>query len=246
MKTVAIIQARMGSTRLPGKIMKTLNGRTVLAHVITRTAACGLINETVVATTENRRDDIVVTEAERYRASSFRGSEDDVLSRYYRAAHAHGAELVVRITSDCPLLSPVLLCAMLEHFSKKIAKGEKIDYLSNTIERTYPRGLDVEIFTFAALCRAQREAVKPYEREHVTPYFYLHPQLFAVEQYRGRVDLSAHRWTLDTEEDFMLLTEIYGRLGHRMFSTDDVLALLAQYPELAQLNAHVEQKKVVQ
>lgn len=243
MRTIAIIQARMGSTRLPGKVLKPLGGRSVLSQVIRRVGACPGLTEVVVATTTHAEDDAIVAESERCGVETFRGDRDDVLSRYYLAAKAHEASLVVRVTSDCPLFDPTLLGAMLAAYHA----GEAPDYLSNTLERRYPRGLDAEIFTFAALERAHREATKPYEREHVTPHLYQHPERFSVRQYApGGEDHSALRWTLDTPEDFTFLSAVYDVLGPdgASFTTQDVLALLAERPELIALNSHVRQKQL--
>jgi len=223
MKTVAIIQARMGSTRLPGKVMKDLCGKTVLAHVIERVrVGCDNI---VIATTENG-------------AEVFRGSEDDVLSRYYLAAKAAKADLVVRVTSDCPLYDGKLLADMLKYY-----KGE--DYLSNTIERRFPRGLDTEIFTFAALEKAHRMANEQYQREHVTPYIYQNPEKFKIRLFKRQPNLSDMRWTLDTEEDWQMILAVYNHLYKgRIFSTVEVVKFLAKHPEIAKINAHIEQKKL--
>jgi spore coat polysaccharide biosynthesis protein SpsF len=247
MRTVAIIQARMGSTRLPGKVMKDLCGKTVLAHVVRRVRACSLIDDVVVATTSSPADDVIVSEAQKCGASWFRGSEDDVLDRYWRAARQFGAQVVVRVTSDCPLLDPEILRRMLEHFRKETSRGRRIDYLSNTLEpRTYPRGLDAEAFTFDALERAWREAGEPWEREHVTPYIYGHPEFFALDAWRNDEDLSGYRLTLDTEEDWELISRIYGALyrDEEVFGLRETTALLRQKPDLARINAHVVQKEL--
>lgn len=195
----------------------------------------------IIATTDSPADDAVVAECRKLDVPLFRGSEDDVLARYFGAALACGTEAIVRVTSDCPLFDGALLHEMIEVFH-----GANVDYLSNALKQTFPRGLDAEIFTLAALERANREAVKSCEREHVTPYFYEHPELFRLRSFESGVDLSAHRWTLDTPEDWELIKAIYDALspGGRIFSTADVLNLLNDRPELARLNAHVEQKKL--
>lgn len=233
MTVAAVIQARMGSTRLPGKIMRPLAGRPVLAHVIERVRACPLIREVVVATTALPRDDVVVELADSQGVRTHRGSEDDVLSRVYDAAR--GADVVVRVTADCPLLDPDLLERMLLRFTAAREAGRALDYLSNTIVRTYPRGLDAEIVTFEALERAYRQAIDPYEREHVTPYIYRHPEMFRIEPFTGERDLSGLRWTLDTEEDYRFLTEISAALAGQdaSFGMQAVLDLLARRPDLA-------------
>lgn len=243
MKTVAIIQARMGSTRLPGKVLLPLAGRSVLEHTISRVRACHLLDGVVVATTVGAADDAIAAEAYRCGATVFRGSEPDVLTRYYQAAVQEGAKRIVRVTSDCPLFDGQLLRKMLERFKQRSALG-RIDYLSNTLERTFPRGLDAEVFTFEALKEAYDKAATPAEREHVTPYLYNHPEKFALENFASEKDLSAYRWTLDTAEDYQMIGAICSslcRLGAQ-FSTFDVLEFLAAHPEIVALNAHVEQK----
>lgn len=246
MKTVAIIQARMGSTRLPGKVMKLLAGKTILAHVIERVKACPLLSDVVVATTTMQQDDVIVAEAVRCGVKYFCGSKDDVLSRYYYSAKAVTAEIVVRITSDCPLFDPAILTKMLQEYFARAERGAPLDYYSNALQPTFPLGLSAEIFTFIALERAFLEATKDYEREHVTPYFYLHPDLFNIDGFTNAEDLSHYRLTLDTAEDFHLITEIYDHLNEegRLFKTDAVIQLLKDRPSLAKINAHVRQKQL--
>lgn len=247
MKTVAIIQARIGSTRLPGKVMKTLSGKTVLGHVISRVKACPLVDEVIVATTVSTKDDVIVAESARHGAMQFRGSEDNVLERYYLAAKQFNADIIVRVTSDCPLFDPELLSKMLSYFQKINATGRCIDYLSNTLSRSFPRGLDAEIFTFDALQLATQEASQPFEMEHVTPYLYQHPEKFSLAEFRNETDLSHYRWTLDTEEDYGLLDAIFSALdggNNSIFSTEAVLSFLKKRPELVAINAHIEQKKL--
>lgn len=244
MKTVTIIQARMGSTRLPGKVMKPLCGKTVLFHVISRVKACSLVDEVVVATTTSLADDVIVAEAEKCGVNWFRGSEEDVLERYYLAAKQYQADVIVRVTSDRPLFDAEVLNGMLEYFQTETTNGLKIDYLSNCLRRSYPRGLDAEVFTFEVLEKAFQSANQPYQREHVTPYIYEHPEIFSLHNQNNDDDLSDYRWTLDTQEDWRLIEEIYKNLYHeqKIFTTDEVLDLLVVNPELLLINAHVEQK----
>ncbi|MNY43338.1 hypothetical protein D3C86_1782890 [compost metagenome] len=151
--------------------------------------------------------------------------------------------MVVRITADCPLFDPRLLTRMLETFR---AAAPACDYLSNTLSRTYPRGLDAEVFTFEALAQAHAEASEPYEREHVTPFLYYRPERFRLSDFRGDVDSSHHRWTLDTDDDFRFIDAVYAALYHPgvLFDTQEVLDHLERHPQLLLLNAHVEQKRV--
>lgn len=245
MKTIAIIQARMRSSRLPGKVMMLLAGRTVLDHTIERVRSCSLLDGVVVATTTAERDDVIVAEAVRCGAGVFRGSESDVLARYYQAATGVSADVVVRVTSDCPLFDGQLLTEMLERFQAKTPAGA-IDYLSNSLKRTFPRGLDAEVFTIAVLKCAYENATTPSEREHVTPYLYRHPERFNLQNYSRGGDLSAYRWTLDTREDYEMLSAVYLHLYRpgTIFSTSDVLELLATRPDVAALNDNIKQKEL--
>jgi spore coat polysaccharide biosynthesis protein SpsF len=228
----------MGSTRLPGKVLMDLGGNTVLARVVARLCRATLISEIIVATTHSIVDDAVVRECHRLGVPSFRGSENDVLDRYYQAATACVAGAVVRITSDCPVIDAQLVDETIRVFQQ-----HRGDYASNVFPRTYPRGLDTEVFTVAALERAWHEAHKSYEREHVTPYLYGHPELFRLVSQRGPIDYSQYRWTLDIAEDLELLRIIYARFGNEDdFSWDEVIQLMEREPELAELNSHVVQK----
>jgi spore coat polysaccharide biosynthesis protein SpsF len=236
-KITIIIQARMGSTRLPGKVLMDLRGRTVLARVVGRLRRATRVDEIVVATTDCVADDAIVRECSRLGVSTFRGSEVDVLDRYYQAARLFAAGIVVRITSDCPVIDPQLVDETICIFHQ-----QRGDYASNAFPRTYPRGLDTEVFTIAALEQAWRDAREPYEREHVTPYFYEHPELFRLVSQRGQIDYSQYRWTLDTAEDLELLHTIYARFDDGDFSWSDAIQLMEREPELAELNSHVVQK----
>jgi spore coat polysaccharide biosynthesis protein SpsF len=239
-KITAIIQARMGSTRLPGKVLMDLGGETVLARVVGRLRRATRVNEIVVATTDSVADDAIVRECHRLEVSSFRGSENDVLDRYYQAARVCAAGAVVRITSDCPVIDPQLVDETIRVFHQQCG-----DYASNVFPRTYPRGLDTEVFTMAALKQAWRDAHEPYEREHVTPYFYEHPELFRLVSQCGRIDYSQYRWTLDTTEDLELLRTIYARFSNQDdFRCGEVIQLMECEPELAELNSDVVQKAV--
>jgi len=247
MKVVAIIQARMRSTRLPGKVMKTLRGRTVLAHVVARVGAARRVTAVMVATSDLAVDDEVAREAARTGALVSRGSETDVLGRYYHAARSCAADVIVRVTSDCPLFDPELLDRMLAEFLTALTGDDPYDYYSNTLgDRTYPTGLDAEIFTMAALTRAFDEGRRPFEREHVTPYLYQHPDLFHLGGMTAETDHSEYRWTLDTPADLELITRIYDALyqADRLITTAEILALMNARPELPRLNSHVQAKGV--
>ena len=238
-----IIQARTGSTRLPGKVMKELCEKTVLAHDIERVSQAKLVDEIIIATTTHDSDDVIVHEAERLGVKVFRGSEDDVLSRYYFAAKGAGADVVVRITSDCPLIDPFILDDIIRVFMD--GSYDIVTNAGNDLsKRTFPRGLDAEVFSFEMLETAHLKAGEQYQREHVTPYIYENAK--SVFYYQNDVDYSKYRWTLDTEEDWQLISEIYQRLYHGMhnFYFKDVLAVMEQNPELYDINKDIEQKKL--
>jgi spore coat polysaccharide biosynthesis protein SpsF len=240
LKPVAIIQARMASTRLPGKVLLDLGGDTVLARVVHRVRRSKLIGQIVIATTKDSRDDPIVAECQRLGVTCFRGEELDVLDRYYRAVEAANADAIVRITSDCPLIEPEIIDKVILAFLDR-----NPDYASNTRTRTYPRGLDTEIMTAAALARAWGEARRDYQRAHVTPYLYENPDQFHILQVVGERDYSDHRWTLDTPEDLAFLRALYARMG----SDDHVqwlelLSLLEREPELVEINRHVTMKSL--
>jgi spore coat polysaccharide biosynthesis protein SpsF len=238
MKIVALIQARTGSTRLPGKVLQEIGGKTMLARVVERVRRAKQIDEVSVATTDRPADDAILEECKRLGVKVSRGDQDDVLDRYYRAAQLAKAEAVVRITSDCPLIDPEVIDKTVSAFLEA-----KPDYASNALERTYPRGLDTEVMSFTALSRAWQEARKPHEREHVTPYIYEHPDKFKLLPVTGPGDFSSYRWTVDTEEDLEFVRAVYARFkDNPEFSGRDVLDLLEREPELQAINQNVQQK----
>jgi len=242
-KVVCIIQARMGSTRLPGKVLKDLFGKKALEHLIERVKQSKLIDEIIIATTESEQDNAIVEQAEKSGVKYFRGSENDVLSRYYNAAKENSADIVIRITSDCPLIDPFIIDDVIRFFQEN--DYSIVTNAGNDInQRTYPRGLDVEVFSFEALQEAFKYATENYQREHVTPYIYEHAE--KIYYYKNNIDYSNYRWTLDTEEDFELISMIYKLLyrGKHDFYFDDILKLFEQHPELSKINEHVEQKKL--
>jgi spore coat polysaccharide biosynthesis protein SpsF len=238
LKVVGIIQARVGSTRLPGKVLRDIEGDTMLARVVHRLRRARLIDEVLVATSERAADDAVVQESRRCSVAAFRGDESDVLERYFRAAQFSRAEVIVRITSDCPLIDPEITDKTIRAFL-----DQRPDYASNVVHRTYPRGLDTEVMTMEALERAAQQARQPHEREHVTPYLYEHPAEFKILSVTGDRDYSQYRWTVDTAEDLELVRAIYARLsGQGKFGWRDVLTLLEREPQLAVINRAVVQK----
>jgi len=237
-RTVVVVQARTGSTRLPGKVLLPLLGEPVLTRVIRRARRAGSVDEVAVATTTLPADDPIVELAEREGWPVVRGSEHDLLGRYLQAARERGAERVVRITSDCPLIDADLIDRVVGTLVRNGA-----DYASNTLEpRTYPRGLDVEAFTVGALEVADREDRDPGSREHATPWIRTHPERFRIARVAGDEDLSAHRWTLDTPEDYELLRRIYQALGHDGFGWREALSVVQANPDWPALNRDIVQK----
>lgn len=239
MKTVAIIQARLGSTRLPGKVLLDLAGEPMLARVVARVGRAQRLDEVVVATTTETPDDALAALCVERGWLCFRGSETDVLDRYYRAATAQKADVVVRITSDCPLIDPAVIDAAVDG-----RELQEADYCANVERRTYPRGLDTEVFTFAALEAAWREDDRPESREHVTQFIRRHPERFDLTNMSYDENHSDRRWTVDTPEDFELMEKIYGHFGHDEFAWQEVLSLLERNPQWNEINRRIEQKKV--
>lgn len=239
------IQARMGSSRLAGKILKDLSGKPLLLHVYERLTYSHLVNKIVVATTDQPGDDIVEKFCNANNILYYRGNSDNVLSRFYETAKHFEAKIIIRITADCPVIDPVILDKMITEFLIQ-HKNEKLDYMSNSIKRTFPRGLDIEIFTFSALEKAYKEATKNYEREHVTPYIYQNPKKFKIQNFADEIDYSFYRWTVDTKEDFRLMEEIYNALysTERIFLYPEILNLFKERHELIDINRSVEQKKL--
>lgn len=235
-----ITQARMTSTRLPGKVLLEIGGRTVLDHHLDRLAAAGLAVH--VATTVNATDDPVVALAERRGLPVHRGSEDDVLARFADCASAYGLDVVVRVTSDCPLIDGDVIAAALEDY---LAEDDTDLYVSNALERTFPRGMDFEIFSGAALREAAERADEPAQREHVTPYFYTNVNgRMVLRNVALPADHSGYRVTLDTEDDLELIRALIEEYDAAGLGCAGIVRVLEAHPELVAINAHVEQKKL--
>jgi len=229
--------------RLPGKVLRSLCGKTVLQHVIERVGMADRVNRIVVATTNQPIDNAIEDQARQCGAAIYRGSENDVLDRYYQAATCNKADAIVRITSDCPLLDPALLNTMICRFILAQSDPRPVDYLSNTMTRTFPRGFDVEIFRSDALAKAWRDATAPEEREHVTPFFYRHPEKFRLVNHVSSSDRSRYRVTLDTEADWQMIERVMMEIGigARLISGQELLNFLDRHPEIVAINADVEQ-----
>lgn len=234
MSTAAIIQARMGSTRLPGKIMADIEGEPLLAHVIERTRAAHLVEQVIIATTGEEEDEVVVDFTRERDLPCFTGSLEDVLDRFYQAAMKFNVTTIVRITPDDPFKDPTVIDRVIGRFQD--AAGT-LDYASNTLKPTFPEGLDVEVFSFPALKEAWTKAKMPSEREHVTPYIWNHPEHFRLANVENSEDLSALRWTIDYEADLRFAREVYARFPRgRLFTMGDILELMKAEPALAEIN----------
>ena len=245
MNTVIIAQARMTSTRLPGKVLKTVLGKPLLTYFVERLRRVTLANQIIIATTTNASDEPIVQLCRAINVGFTRGSEEDVLSRYYDAAVVAKADTVVRVTSDCPLIEPALVDETIRFFQED---PSCFDYVSNSLENTYPLGMGVEVFSFQALQESHFEATQKPEREHVTPFLYTHPKRYRIGEIRSPRDLSRHRWTVDTPEDMTLITHIIESLYplEPDFNIDDILELLVEHPDWSLINANVRQKKLGQ
>lgn len=244
LRTVIIVQARMGSSRLPGKILKEVLKKPLLSYQIERLRHVTLADEVVIATSTNLLDQAVVNFCHQHQIPVFQGSENDVLDRYYQAAKKFKAEIIVRVSGDCPLIDPQIIDEIISDFYKNYPNCH---YVSNTLERTFPRGMDVEVFSFKALKKAATASSEPEEREHVTPYIYRHPELFKLANVSHNPNESYHRWTVDTLEDFKLVSTILKALYpiNPNFAMQDVLELLKKHPDWININAHIQQKPLL-
>ena len=234
MKVVAIVQARMGSTRLPNKVMKRIGGVPMIELLLTRLARAKEVNQIVVATSVDDRNIPLIEHVCKLGYACEQGSENDVLGRYLQAASKHNADVVVRITGDCPLVDPDLVDQVIRQF-----KATNVDYFSNVSPPTYPDGLDIEVFTFKALEQASRETADPFDREHVTPYLRKSAKIKTAGM-QHREDLSALRWTIDEPADFMVIEKVFQHFHPRTdFTWVEVLTLKNEQPELFNINQHI-------
>lgn len=238
MKVVAIIQSRMGSTRLPGKSMAEVCGKPLLAHVIARVGKARRVHTLMVATTEDREDSRIAEFCADQNTPCYRGSVNDVLDRYFQAALSQKADVIVRITGDCPLIDAQVVDATIDEF----LKGD-CDYAANVLPPTFPDGLDTEVFSMETLEKAWREAKLSSEREHVTPYIYKHPELFRLRNHANAQDLSHMRWTVDQAADLELIRIILDRPGGIDLSMQDIVELFKNDPQLAQVNAGIQRNE---
>ncbi len=231
--TLAILQARMSSTRLPGKVLKPLLGEPMLLRQVERVRRSSEIRQIVIATTLDPADDPIVELCKTRSLKFFRGHATDCLDRFFEAAKLFTPQVVVRLTGDCPLTCPEVINDVIGFYRKG-----SYDYASNTLDCTFPDGLDVEVFSWKSLQKAHAEAKLPSEREHVTPYFYKNPSLFKLGSFRASHDLSKLRLTVDTPEDFEVVEKIFKTLypQNPLFDLKDILLFLNQNPSLQELN----------
>ncbi|MGG3888378.1 cytidylyltransferase domain-containing protein [Metabacillus fastidiosus] len=242
MKIVAIIQARMGSTRLPGKVMKTVNGKTLLEYQLERVKRSKLIDEVIIATTNKEKEQPIIDLCKKLSIRYYSGSENDVLSRYYEAAKKYDGDIIVRLTSDCPLIDPEVIDIVI----KQYLDNSSYDYASNTLVRTYPRGMDTSVFSFEILEKMNQAAKADSEREHVTLYITKRSEQYNLLNVKNNKDYSRFRLTVDTVEDFELVSKIIQNLypQNSLFTLNDIIVFLNQNPKLIKINEHIEQKKV--
>lgn len=242
LKKIAIIQARMSSTRLPGKILKEICGIPMLQIQIERLKRCMLIDQIVIATTESQKDDVVIDLCNKLSISTFRGSESDVLSRYFKTATYYDSDVIIRFTSDCPLIDPKLVDDIIEFYCNH---NEHYDYVSNGIIQTYPRGMDTEVFNYSVLKSAFESSKEKYEKEHVTPFIYDPKNGFKMYNFSSTINLNHYRLTVDTIEDFILVDKIFNSLYKKRgygFTLEDIIEFLNSNPELLSINSSIQQK----
>jgi len=236
-----IIQARMNSARLPGKVLMDIAGKPMLWHVVERLKNAKKIDEIILAIPDTKNNDELEAFAKNHNIKYFRGSEEDVLSRYYKAAKNFTCNVIVRITSDCPLVD----AALVDAFVKKHLASDA-DYTSNIIQRTYPKGIDVEVLNFEILEKSFKEATIQKHREHVTLYVREHPEKFKRVSVKQEKNFSRLRWTVDEQEDLEFVREIYKRLYKKgsIFFMEDIMKVLEKEPKLLEINKNIKRKKI--
>ena len=228
-----IIQARMGSTRLPGKVMKKVfKDIPSLQHTIEQLKFSKNIDKIVIATSDLQEDDVIEKFVEEQNLECFRGSAENVLDRYYQCAKLFGFTGIVRITADCPLIDPYITDKVIQVFN-----DDELDYVPNVFPRTFPDGLETEVIAFNALEIAWKNAILPSEKEHVTPYFKNNKELFKIKNVENNTDLSHLRWTLDYQEDLELIREVIKKIQKRPIEMEDILELFSKEPDLPKMNS---------
>jgi spore coat polysaccharide biosynthesis protein SpsF len=244
LRVVILVQARMGSTRLPGKVLKEVWDKPLLQYLTERLKRVELADEVIIATTTNPKDQEIVEFCHMEQIPLFRGSEEDVLDRFYLAAKAFKADVVVRITADCPLVDPKLIDEVIQSY---LDNYPTFDYISNSHVRSFPIGMDTEVFSFKSLEEAYNESSLPEEREHVTPFIYRRPNRYKTKLLVHEPNLAHLRLTVDTPEDFELVSKLIERLYPKKpeFTMDDLVRTLTEdHPEWVQINAGVKQREL--
>ncbi len=239
---IAIIQARLGSTRLPSKVLKKIENKTLLELYINRLKPSKLINKVVIATTVNIEDDAIEQLAEEINIECFRGSENDLLDRYYQCAKKYNGDIVVRVTPDDPFVDYEVVDRAIQ-----IYLDGDYDFVINHFEPTFPEGLDVEVYSINALKESWEKAKLLSEREHVFPYIQNNQNQFKIHNFKQDKDYSHLRWTIDHQCDFDMTKEIYSHLykTKQIFLQNDILELLEKHPEIAKMNSHIKRKEGV-
>jgi spore coat polysaccharide biosynthesis protein SpsF len=240
-KLIAVVQTRMGSTRLPGKVMKEICGKPMLQLMLERLSKSKLIDEIVVATTTNPNDNVISDFAKKNGYNVFRGSEFDCLDRHYKTAIEFNASYIAKITPDCPLIDPEVIDIVLDYFLKHL---KQFDYVSNAHPPSWPDGLDFEVFHFSTLEKAHKEATTKEHREHTTTYIWSNPDKFLlgnVLMSNGKNFFKNQRWTVDFPEDFEFVKKIYENLykKDRIFFTNEILSFLEKRPDISKINEHL-------
>lgn len=241
MNVVAIIQARTGSTRLPNKIFSKLSGYYLLSHVVERLKISKEINKIVIATTTNNKDNSIEEWCKENRIEFYRGSEENVLKRYYNTAKKFKAKIIIRITADDPFKDYRIIDKAIN-----ILKENKYDFVCNNNPVSFPEGLDVEVLTMDALSISFFNSISKFEQEHVTQYIHRNKEKFKIFNIENEKDLSCLRWTIDTVEDFLFAKEIYNNLYRRndIFLTEDIIELLNKFPKLSKINNEVQRSQL--
>lgn len=239
---IAILQARMGSSRLPNKVLRKIKGKTLLELYTNRVKQSRLIDKIVIATTKKPEDDVIQEIVTQFGLECFRGSENDLLDRYYQCAKKYRADVVVRVTPDDPFVDYRVIDRAIQIF-----KDNQVDFVTNHFEPTYPEGLDVEVYSIHALEKSWKEAKLLSEREHVFPYIQNNQDQFKIINFKQEKDYSYLRWTIDYECDYEMTKVIYDYLYDKkpIFLQKDILQLLEKHPEISEINAHIKRKEGV-
>ena len=233
MKTGIIVQARMGSERLPGKVMLNIDENPMLFYVINQLRYCKLADVIIIATTSNKEDDVIEKYAKSQNIECFRGNDGDVLDRYYQCAKKYNISTIVRITCDDPLIDPVIVDQTIRKFY-----SDDFDFVTNRMSRTFPFGTEVDVFSFESFSNLWKKAKKPSEREHVIPYYYNNSHDFSIFNISNPENLSHLSWSVDRKNDLLFVREIVLRIKNRPILMNDILLLLKKEPKLMQINSN--------